>query len=100
VTAADLIADYARAGIQLTATGDRLHVAADRPVTAGERANLVKHKAELLMALSGTRGHLLALALSAGIPAAIVHVLPDDDLDAVPDDYSDAQLIGWLHLRL
>jgi len=99
MTAAALIADYARAGIRLLADGDRLRFRADRPLTAAERATLTQHKAELLAALGGQRGHLLALAKAAGIPAAIVHALPDDDVDAC-DGWPDDWLTYWLHLRV
>lgn len=99
MTTAALIQRLTDTGIRLSVDGDCLHVeAAPGTVTAELRALLANRKADLLGALSGTRGHLLTLAKAEGMDAGLVHELPEADavdLNGLPD----SALVAFLHMR-
>ncbi|HEX7338884.1 MAG TPA: hypothetical protein VF271_03015 [Rhodanobacteraceae bacterium] len=96
MNAATLIQRCSDAGIQLSADGDRLHVEAPPgAITSELRDLLVNRKTELIEAMSGIRGHLLALAKSEGVDASLVYALPSGDVDAC-DGLDDAALTAYV----
>ncbi len=96
MNAAALIQRCADTGIRLSVDGDRLHVEAEPGTMTTElRALLTNRKADLLTSLSGTRGHLLALAKAEGMDAGLVHGLPEADVDACAG-LPDATLRAYL----
>ena len=80
--AIDLTRQCRNAGIRLQARGDRLHVEAPAGCLTPElRQALTDHK-PALMALHAIRTRLLALAVTLGIPRAVVDALPVEELQA------------------
>ena len=85
MSAVQLIRQCRDAGIRLQARGDRLHVEAPAgSLTPELRQALADHKPALL-ALHGIRARLLALAVTLGIPRAVVDVLPVEELEATTE---------------
>ena len=83
--AIDLSRQCRAAGIRLQARGDRLHVEAPAGTLTPElRQRLTEHKVELL-ALHAIRARLLALAVTLGIPRAVVDALPVEELKATAE---------------
>ena len=85
MSAVQLIRQCRDAGIRLQARGDRLHV--DAPagaITPELRQRLTEYKVELL-ALHAIRARLLALAVTLGIPRAVVDALPVEELEAAAE---------------
>ncbi|HET7269386.1 MAG TPA: hypothetical protein VFJ15_14910 [Oleiagrimonas sp.] len=96
MNAATLIQRLTDTGIHLSADGDRLHVEAPPgAITSELRDLLVNRKTELIEAMSGIRGHLLALAKSEGVDASLVYALPSGDVDAC-DGLDDAALTAYV----
>lgn len=80
-----LIQQCNAADIRLESRGDRLHIdAPSGSVTAELRQALAHHKAGLL-ALHAIRARLLALAVTLGIPRAVVDALPVEELEATAE---------------
>ena len=85
MNAVSLIRHCRDAGILLQARGDRLHVEAPAgTITPELRQRLTEYKAELL-ALHAIRARLLALAVTLGIPRAVVDRLPPEELEATAE---------------
>lgn len=100
MSAQALLAEVWDAGIVIRANGGRLHIEA-KPgtVTAELRERLAASKADLIPLLQETdamRAHLLELAKLERLPADLVQHLHDDDLLAIPDDYTDRNLTAYL----
>lgn len=84
MTVETFLDEVSRAGIKLTANGDRLHFVAPESVSTHWRARLIEHKAEILP-LVAMRDRLLALAQTIGVPDEIVTSLPASELQACID---------------
>ncbi len=85
MNAAPLIRELRQAGIQITVTGDRLHIEAPTgAITPELRQRIAENKVELLAELrqpvttTDTRADLLALAGRLAVDRAHVHRLDDD----------------------
>ena len=84
MTVETFLDEVSRAGIKLTANGDRLHFVAPQSVSTHWRARLIEHKAEILP-LVAMRDRLLTLARTIGVPDEIVTSLPASELRACID---------------
>ncbi len=97
MTTSALIQRLVSTGIHLSTEGGRLRVEAPPgAITAELRALLANRKADLIEAMSGTRGHLLALAESEGVAVSLVHDLSDADVCAC-SGFPDTVLCAYLH---
>lgn len=90
-----LLTELTRAGIRLSADGDKLRVEAPAGTdTQALRDRLKAHKAELLP-LVRTRDRLLTIARELGLPDALVLELPASELEATAEQatwYADAEV--------
>ena len=99
MNATALLADLHHAGIRLSRSGDRLHVEANAGTLTPEmRERLSVHKPDLLSLLDSSdaiRTHLLHLATTDQIAAALIHQLPAYELAAC-HGCTNAELRGYL----
>jgi len=84
MTGETFLDEVSRAGIKLTANGDRLHFVAPESVSTHWRARLIEHKGEILP-LVAMRDRLRTLARTIGVPDEIVTSLPASELRACID---------------
>lgn len=85
MTAETLIDTLRADGIQLAVNGDRLHVEAPTGrYNADLRTRLLEHKADVVKLIT-MRDRLHAIALTIGVPAAVVDHLPAAELRACID---------------
>lgn len=103
MSAAALLRELEAVGVTLTATAGRLHVEAPKgAITPALRERITSAKPAIIEALSKQaspdtiRARLLALAAADFLPADLVNRLADDDLLAIPADYTDRHLLAYL----